>query len=853
MTITPVQSNIQTPQATYRDAKKPIKTRSFVHPNIARGHLVHDSILSVPIYWLKDIAYDVKAVKDGIKGTAKDHQLGRLNDVGLKLGGIGIATYLASQTTDPKMRLMEYLGLGSFLACMSLYPMIAINTPSRLVQGYDIGKEYIDDQGRKKSVFQDGNYIPYDLYRGEYKGENLDIIGDRMGIPRDIKNRHELVKEQMRKIAIQNNTLWMLGAGFATPVMTALLCTGLEQLLTPAMEYVRNKKSNSTIADMLRKTEAMSLNVSDMDFNSLARKVKNLLSDYQGKELPKTEFDRLFKLLASGLDDNLQIGIKEDLNKMLREGNVAYALDESFYEDVVNVIKTSSTGYKKDIIAEIFKPTRIEIEDALEKAGSDKNYITEAQLKVFKGELAKIFKAKIEASSENKDTLYMRQSNIIENISKFVRKTPSSLLTEEAYRDITDLAKVLGEFKDNDKILDKCKSVKVEYAPETMLARSYKKFENILFDALDIKIKDLEKMKESDALTKKILENKIQALVKNEAKYQKTVRKLAKVMADTEVRLHGKSDTESYIKDLISAYENNYNRTAKRIHSIGEGKFANTINRLIKENVHDELENTVKSREDLFDLIDGIRKPFVADKTKLSDEAYYMQNAEVYSKGVGSSKELAITRIIDRIQGVENSQRRMLHVLDFFKREVPKDEYGKHLNEVLRSVLLQAASADHTLKLNTDNNPNYYIDLMKEGWDRPVQKQTEDMVKAVGNDVTRGDIFGRFLKYLKRFRDIMGQNDIDFKKPGHRFGEELEKLYSPDSQTMMQKFNLVAQNPVDFFKKAAKTRFENQMWLRKASKIGGIVIAATVLAQFSFGKVKNPHNIQKQVNDDNIG
>ena len=33
---------------------------------------------------------------------------------------------------------------------------------------------------------------------------------DRMGIPRGIKNRNDLIKEQARKTAIQNNTLWML-------------------------------------------------------------------------------------------------------------------------------------------------------------------------------------------------------------------------------------------------------------------------------------------------------------------------------------------------------------------------------------------------------------------------------------------------------------------------------------------------------------------------------------------------------------------------------------------------------------------------------------------------------------------
>ena len=86
------------------------------------------------------------------------------------------------------------------------------------------------------------------MYRGKRKDENLDIIGDRMGIPRDIKNRHDIIKEQMRKIATQNNTLWMLSAGFATPILTALACCGLENyIVAPAVEKTRNTKEFSSI------------------------------------------------------------------------------------------------------------------------------------------------------------------------------------------------------------------------------------------------------------------------------------------------------------------------------------------------------------------------------------------------------------------------------------------------------------------------------------------------------------------------------------------------------------------------------------------------------------------------------
>ena len=230
MAVNPIQLNTDNTKhhKPYRDAKNTVKTDGMVKPLRPEGHLVDDSLGSKTRYFFKDIAYDMKSLKDGWQGNANDHQSGHLNDVGLKLGGIGIATMLAAKTSNPMARVMEYVGLGTFLAAMDIFPKLAIYMPSEKIHGFDIGKEYIDEQGRKKSVFQDGNYIPFDMYQGDRPDEDLDIIGDKLGIPRDIKNRHDVIKEQMRKIGIQNNTWWMLTAGFATPVITALACCALQ-------------------------------------------------------------------------------------------------------------------------------------------------------------------------------------------------------------------------------------------------------------------------------------------------------------------------------------------------------------------------------------------------------------------------------------------------------------------------------------------------------------------------------------------------------------------------------------------------------------------------------------------------
>ena len=148
MTVNPIQVNIDNTksQKTYRDAKASINTTDNIKPITPQGHLINDRLSSMPKFFVKDFLYDLKAVKDGFKGDANDHQVGRLNDVGLKLGGIGIATMLAARTKNPMGRVMEYLGLGAFLASMSLFRKIAIQAPARARYGFDPGLEYIDDQ-----------------------------------------------------------------------------------------------------------------------------------------------------------------------------------------------------------------------------------------------------------------------------------------------------------------------------------------------------------------------------------------------------------------------------------------------------------------------------------------------------------------------------------------------------------------------------------------------------------------------------------------------------------------------------------------------------------------------------------
>ncbi len=837
MAINPIQTNIDNTKKSYLEAQGAVKVAEYTKPLPPQGHLVHDTLLSVPKFWIKDIAYDIKAVKDGFNGTANDHQTGRLNDVGLKLGGIGIATVLAANTKNPMARTMEYVGLGTFLAAMSLYPKIAINGPSRLVHGFDIGKEYIDDQGRKKSVFQDSNYIPFDMYEGKFPGENLDIIGDRLGIPRDIQNRRDVVKEQMRKIATQNNTLWMLTAGFATPVMTALICSGLEKIIAPAIEKARNYKYDSQIVKALNITEQMTLDVNEIKSNELSESVRIILEKYKGQEIPREEIDKVINLLSGKTDSKISEGIKEDLTRLLRSTKGGFSIPENSLIEIQNSIKTKIPSKNKLVLEKNLIPTENELKEIFDKVNLDSKEITSDEIMNLKGELKKLFAEKIEkeTSISNKEYLRAEGRRILDELSVSIKKKPYNTVSDQSLKDIVDFAKVIGEFKQNNNMIDKSKNFKIEYTSETVLARSFSKFENTLLNVLNIGYKDLKILRESTPEAQKLLEEKIEALVKDSAKYEKAITKLAKVIA-TNDKILGSSSGKGTLKNLIFAFENNYNNTAKRLNSLG--KFSSTVEKLVKG----DLSHVVASDEDLIKLLDGVLQKDVKEGIE------YVKDMAI---GVGSSKRDQITKIIDRYQGAGNSFSRMIHTLDYFRRlETLSDqekflknsEYGKEITRRGKDTLLRATSSEHIQKLYTVNNPSLYSDIMNDVYHN-IDLSTKNGMNAVNESISK-----RFETYIKRFKDLFGTNSIDFQKQHHRIGD-LSK-YSQDAKTRLSHFNLLGQSPVDMVKGAADRRFSNQKWLKVALAIGGTVLGITLLAQFNFGRLKNPQNLKKQVSDD---
>ncbi len=197
-------------------------TKTALNP---KGHLVHENPIQAAGSAVTDLGKDVvnltKALEDG---ESNDASLGRMNDLGLKLGAVGIASYLLTRKSSPKAKLMEFAGAGVFLSMMSLWQKVFIAAPIKARFGIDINQKYVDSMGRKKELLLDNQYIP-----ALETDEELDKLADNLNLPKDMEYRREYAKELRRKIGLQGRTLNMLTVGVATPVLTALICNQIEK------------------------------------------------------------------------------------------------------------------------------------------------------------------------------------------------------------------------------------------------------------------------------------------------------------------------------------------------------------------------------------------------------------------------------------------------------------------------------------------------------------------------------------------------------------------------------------------------------------------------------------------------
>jgi hypothetical protein len=299
--------------------KKSVLT-PYVRPDSPKGYLIDENLIQGTVSSVKETARPFKYFYNAVvKGEGDDYRVGRVHDAATLGGSVAIAASVASHQKDPKAKVMEFVGLATWFGAMSAWPKV-FGKGVEMATGVPLNKEYVDSYGRRKQVFQDNQFVPWNLYQ-ERKPE-LYAMGDKLGVPKNIKRREEAIQAKAQQVAVQANTWMMITAGVATPVITALTCNFLEKPVEKMLEKYRVNKS-------LKALEPLKMDA------------KKLLEASDKKKAD----EELLKILGSGEDTvHLTPDSKEALTKHIEERYMHSGVSDGLKKAVEELVPDSKMG-----------------------------------------------------------------------------------------------------------------------------------------------------------------------------------------------------------------------------------------------------------------------------------------------------------------------------------------------------------------------------------------------------------------------------------------------------------------------------------------------------------------------------
>lgn len=518
-----LQQNSQNKMAQPLPATKiDINTETKVQPLEAKGRLLKSRIIGSPIEYVKDLGKDVVSVKAGVQGKANDYQLGRMNDLAMKLGSLGIASYLFAKNPLQLKRSMEFVGFGTFFGGMALWPKLAIEAPLKLRTGVDIHQKYEDSYGRKKMFFQDPQYLPWDLV----DQKQLDKLGDKMGIAKDVKDRNDLIKQKAQKIAVQGNTLWMLTAGFATPLISALSCSALEPVLSGAQQ-------TKNLKDTAKEMEKLNGIYESNDAKQTDNAVKELVSKYENKA-GKTALTNYLDAHASETLTDAHLGEIGKIvygnsgDMLLKDAIIADLSEVSKPAETKNVIDSKFIKTFMDQNADEFAKHEIEpdnIKAFLENIGSE---IDPKKFNKTMAEMLNVAAPDAGLTMASKKLLAQKLSKSMSNIFIENNKPTVGDISARA----TDLFSKLDEMFAHKKVVDKFIDVRVGDRAETFISHQWGKVNKTFLDVLGVDPKEIAKLQHNNPETSKMIDAKIKAVVGKDETYKTAISKLTEAIQE---------------------------------------------------------------------------------------------------------------------------------------------------------------------------------------------------------------------------------------------------------------------------------------------------------------------------------
>ena len=796
------------------DIERELNNRTFIKPLPSKGRLLNGNIFNAPAIMVKDAVYDVKAFKHAMQGNANDHELGKLNDVGLKLGGLAIAGYLFTKKQTPVTKGMEFVGLASFLASMAIWPKLAIQLPAYLIHGVNVQKQYEDSFGRKKSFYQDPQFIPWDLY----SDKEIDKMGNRLRVPKDIPNRRDAIQEKMKKIAIQNNTLWMLTAGFATPVMSALICNQTEPYLAKWLNNRKNKKADLILTNLDEHSKKY-------DTHNATNNIENQIKLHAGKPITEEVINSVADAF-DGMDSVTAESFKADLRELMTSNTHTISKDstKAISKNLKDIFKGKPVS--KDAVDAII-PNENDMFNIFKENNFIKTDADDKELKAISDKILLAVKKNVETYNQNRpeaeqlDFEYIkkliRSHKVNEHpIKSVLNNSTSATFSQEIQANLRNIAKAFDAFNAKTNALNEYAVTKVGSAPETVIANYWNNISKDLLTTLGISPKEIEKVRFDRNLTGELLRNKIESIVSDDATYKKVMKDLvAKVASlDSEIK---PSDITTY-NEKVDTLFNEFGEFLK------DKQFSNTAKAIAGVNNNDNV-GTLKN----------IQKSFVSE----------------------------------RLSGVKSSFYRLINTLDFYRRiaknvnsidilkQYPR-EVREELIELCKIITLQGHSSDNATKFYMLRNPHPSDDMsdivVKNGkienkyfgkgavntttdipndkffYQRAMQLMFGDKMDKETTEILEGSIIKpNVTEYRENVVKIIGGENY-FAKPRHRI--------SPVNDAGSEfKFLLTGIAPDELFFKAGQQAFNTRKWLKIFGAFGGVLLGFTVLAQFFFGKM----------------
>lgn len=775
-----------------------IKTQQYIKPQGAKGKLVSSSIFPN----VKDTKYNFNALKHGLTGKANDHELGKLNDVGMKVGALALAGYLATQKATPKTKLMEFVGLAAFFGAMKLWPKLAIGAPAKAIHGFDPTQEYEDSFGRKKPFFQDAQYQPWDVY----SNEQLQKIGDKMGVDKNAQDRNDLTKSNMTKIATKNNTLWMITAGIASAVFSALACNKAEKVIDPALDKVNNEKADKLLQNF--DTEAQKRMTSAS--KDMQKDLDKIFEENKGKTVDNKLIEKISGRLAKGLDPVTEEGVKEDMQNILMNGKSL--VNEGLAEKISNGSKkVLAQKFSEEQVAKIV-PSKEEIVKHFNDNQMMGREVNEDEAMNVRSSVSQLFLAKAKEQGMSTEKLKTIKKGVALVADKAIKSNSASVLDENAMKKVSEIGKAMSELQAKDSVLDDYAQAKVADKPETVIANYWNKTSTSIVKSLGIDFKEMEKVRNNRQLVQGLVRNKMEEVTSDDAKYQKAIGEMANNIAELDKKIKPE-DTRKYV-DLVGK---TYDDAAGNLYNQGMEATANKL-------------------------------------TALS------------VGGKGSLKRVKQVYFEERVAGVKNSFSRMINTMDVYRRiskgEVPKDgsarEVKEAMLELVKQTTLQGHSSDHSIKFyfnrSQDNSTNvdrsdveikdgkvvnkyfkegkgvdvpedygFYQKAMNFMYNSPMDKDTVEAIKKAGieKDVN---------KYNSEVYNKIGSADY-FTKPNH-------KTTGDQGASSEYKFLLLGVAPDEMMTKTVQQSYNSQKWGKTFGTVGAVLTGLTVAAQFLFGKGK---------------